>query len=335
MKYWAQVVQLAVLVVGVSFSTPFTRACDARPADVCVLLAAGARGAWLRLAACIEQRFRGHHAAVRCRVRLAGLRGTVPRMSLRGGIDLGGTKIQAVVVDEDHEVLGDARAPTPTEGGPQDVVDGDGAAPARGRRRRRRRAADLPGRRRLARRDRRGRRARSRARATCPAGRAASRWPTSCGARSARRWRSATTSTSPPTPSSSSARRASSRSLLGVFWGTGVGGGIVLDGKPWTGRGAAGEIGHVVVEMRRRAVPVRAARLHGGLRRPRGDGGCARASCADEGRKTVLFEIMEERGRAAAHQRRLGARAGARRRPRPRADRPRRPARSAPASPRP
>ena len=38
------------------------------------------------------------------------------------------------------------------------------------------------------------------------------------------------------------------RSLLGVFWGTGVGGGIVLDGRPWVGRGAAGEIGHVVVK---------------------------------------------------------------------------------------
>jgi glucokinase len=38
-------------------------------------------------------------------------------------------------------------------------------------------------------------------------------------------------------------------SLLGVFWGTGVGGGLILDGKPWTGRGGAGEIGHMVVEM--------------------------------------------------------------------------------------
>ena len=38
-------------------------------------------------------------------------------------------------------------------------------------------------------------------------------------------------------------------SLLGVFWGTGVGGGIILDGKHWTGRGSAAEIGHVIVEM--------------------------------------------------------------------------------------
>ena len=44
-------------------------------------------------------------------------------MSVRGGIDLGGTKIQAVVVDAGFEVVGEARVPTPTTGGPQDVAD--------------------------------------------------------------------------------------------------------------------------------------------------------------------------------------------------------------------
>ena len=63
------------------------------------------------------------------------------------------------------------------------------------------------------------------------------------------------------------------KSLLGVFWGTGVGGGLILNGKPWLGRGGAGEIGHMVVEDRRRPLPVRPARLHGGVRRARGDGG--------------------------------------------------------------
>jgi glucokinase len=42
--------------------------------------------------------------------------------SLFGGIDLGGTKIQAVIVDDDHKVLGSARRPTPTSGGPADVA---------------------------------------------------------------------------------------------------------------------------------------------------------------------------------------------------------------------
>lgn len=43
-------------------------------------------------------------------------------MGARGGIDLGGTKIQAVVVSPDHEVLGQARRPTPREGGPPAVA---------------------------------------------------------------------------------------------------------------------------------------------------------------------------------------------------------------------
>ena len=35
---------------------------------------------------------------------------------LRGGIDLGGTKIQAVIVGPDHVVLGQARHTTPLQG---------------------------------------------------------------------------------------------------------------------------------------------------------------------------------------------------------------------------
>jgi glucokinase len=85
-------------------------------------------------------------------------------------------------------------------------------------------------------------------------------------------------------------------SLLGVFWGTGVGGGIILDGEPWLGRGAAGEIGHMVVER-------------DGALCPCGRRGCMEAYAGrgametearrlvDLGRETVLFEIMEERGR--------------------------------------
>ena len=81
-----------------------------------------------------------------------------------------------------------------------------------------------------------------------------------------------------------------------MFWGTGVGGGIVLDGRPWTGRGAGGEIGHVVVRI-------------GGERC-----GCGRLGCMEayagrasmerrareahkKGEKTDLFKIMEQRGR--------------------------------------
>ena len=86
------------------------------------------------------------------------------------------------------------------------------------------------------------------------------------------------------------------QSILGVFWGTGVGGGIVLDGKPWSGRGAAGEIGHVVVKI-------------DGARCPCGRRGCMEAYAGraameararkelEAGAKTELFKIMEDRGR--------------------------------------
>ena len=85
-------------------------------------------------------------------------------------------------------------------------------------------------------------------------------------------------------------------SLLGVWWGTGVGGGIILGGKPWLGRGAAAEIGHIVVKQ-------------GGRRCPCGRKGCMEAyagraamenrarKLVAEGHKTKLFKEMEHRGR--------------------------------------
>jgi glucokinase len=86
------------------------------------------------------------------------------------------------------------------------------------------------------------------------------------------------------------------QSLIGVFWGTGVGGGLVLDGKPWLGRGAAGEIGHMVVKR-------------GGAKCPCGRRGCMEAYAGrsameaearrqhEEGHKTDLFHLMEKHGK--------------------------------------
>jgi glucokinase len=86
------------------------------------------------------------------------------------------------------------------------------------------------------------------------------------------------------------------RDLLCVFVGTGVGGGLVLGGELREGRGAAGEIGHAVVQP-------------GGRRCSCGRKGCLEAyagrGCmetrarrlAKRGRKTALFEIMQERQR--------------------------------------
>ena len=43
-------------------------------------------------------------------------------MGLRGGLDLGGTKVQAAILDPEGNALGSARHPTPTSGGPPDVA---------------------------------------------------------------------------------------------------------------------------------------------------------------------------------------------------------------------
>jgi glucokinase len=217
--------------------------------------------------------------------------------ALRGGIDLGGTKIQAIVVDPDHHVLGQARRPTPQQGGPADVV----AAIAEALEEAAEQAGVAPG-------------ALNGIGIGAP-GAIDEEAGTLARAGNLPGWRDAY-----PLAQELSARAGGARvrlgndvqvatdaeftlgaarefsSLLGVFWGTGVGGGIVLDGKPWMGRGAAGEIGHI---------PVR----HHGLQCPCGRRGCmeayagrramelrARQALAD-GEKTDLFKIMEDKGR--------------------------------------
>jgi glucokinase len=217
--------------------------------------------------------------------------------ALRGGIDLGGTKIQAIVANAEHQVLGQARRATPTEGGPADVIATMAEALEEAAQ-----AADVapdtlsgigvgaPG----AIDDQAG----TLARATNLAG-----WsdPYPLAKELGARFGGATVRLGNDVQVATDAEFTLGAgrefsSLLGVFWGTGVGGGIVLDGKPWLGRGAAGEIGHI---------PVR----HRGLQCPCGRMGCmeayagrrameARARKAhDDGEKTSLFKIMEEKGR--------------------------------------
>ncbi|WP_052668142.1 ROK family protein [Nitriliruptor alkaliphilus] len=84
--------------------------------------------------------------------------------------------------------------------------------------------------------------------------------------------------------------------LLCVFVGTGVGGGLVLGGQPWEGRGGAGEFGHTIVRQggavcpcgRRGCVEAYAGRRAMALAAER-----ARAA----GRATVLFDVMAEKGK--------------------------------------
>jgi glucokinase len=84
-------------------------------------------------------------------------------------------------------------------------------------------------------------------------------------------------------------------SFLGVFWGTGVGAGIVMNGRTLTGRGSAGEIGHVCAKPGGRRC---GCGLRGCVEAYAGRGALEeRARTEAENRKTVLFELMEERGR--------------------------------------
>ena len=59
-----------------------------------------------------------------CQSMTRPLTGKMPTMAIYGGIDLGGTKIQAAVVDDgsDNEVLGHKRDQTPLKGGPKAIA---------------------------------------------------------------------------------------------------------------------------------------------------------------------------------------------------------------------
>jgi glucokinase len=212
---------------------------------------------------------------------------------LRGGIDLGGTKIQTAIVDSGGRVLGEARRPTPTSGGPQNVAEEMAAAL--------REAAEQAG-----------------VETTAlegigvgSPGDADEKTGVVSGARNLPDWEGSfplaeklkkvlgtdvRVGNDVQVATEAEFHLGAGRefqSLIGVFWGTGVGGGLILDGRPWLGRGAAGEIGHVVVQR-------------GGAKCPCGRRGCLEAYAGrlameaearrqhEEGRKTDLFKLMEK-----------------------------------------
>jgi glucokinase len=217
-------------------------------------------------------------------------------MSIRGGIDLGGTKIQAVVVADGGAVLGESRWPTPTTGGPPDVAAAMADALRDAAEQAGTDTSDLegvgvgsPG-------------AVADAEGTVAIARNLPNWEEPYPLRDKLTEELGVTvrlgndvQVATDAEFALGAGRPYS-SILGVFWGTGVGGGIVLDGRPWLGRSAAGEIGHVVVRM-------------GGRRCPCGRRGCMEAYAGrlamerrarklqTKGHETELFEIMEKRGR--------------------------------------
>ena len=86
------------------------------------------------------------------------------------------------------------------------------------------------------------------------------------------------------------------RNLVGVWVGTGVGGGLVLDGKLYEGQGAAGEIGHTIVKPGGR-VCSDGRRGHLEAYAGRGQMEVFARHLVKEGHKTELFDIMEKKGR--------------------------------------
>jgi glucokinase len=215
---------------------------------------------------------------------------------LRGGIDLGGTKIEAIIVDAEHNVRGQARSPTPTDGGPTGVASAMAKATRSAAESAEVQTADLLG------------------IGVGSPGDVDNGAGTVGNARNLPDWER-------PYPLAEKlSEQLGTRvhlgndvqvatqaefalgagkpyeSLIGVFWGTGVGGGLILDGKPWLGRGGAGEIGHMVVRR-------------GGAHCPCGRRGCMEAYAgraameararreADKGVKTDLFKLMKQRGR--------------------------------------
>jgi glucokinase len=212
---------------------------------------------------------------------------------LRGGIDLGGTKIQTAVIDGDGEVVGEARQPTPTEGGPEDVAAAMAKALREAAEGAKVETSELTG------------------VGVGSPGDVDEKTGTVSSAKNLTGWGGSFPLAEKLSEALGTEVKVGNdvqvateaefhlgagkefESLIGVFWGTGVGGGLVLGGKPWLGRGAAGEIGHMVVKR-------------GGAKCPCGRKGCLEAYAGrkamedearkrhEEGEKTDLFKLMEK-----------------------------------------
>jgi len=213
---------------------------------------------------------------------------------MRAGVDLGGTKIEVLIVEGERDVRGRARRPTPTEGGAAAVVEAIAATVEE--------AADDAG---------------------VDGGRLTGVGVGSPGAVDAAAGTVGFNSNlaggwKDPYPFTDELGRMTETpvrvandvdvaaaaelelgagrdlpSFLAVWWGTGVGGCVVLAGKQWEGNGAAGELGHTVVKL-------------GGRLCPCGRRGCVEAYAGraameararhlhERGQHTKLFDLMEK-----------------------------------------
>lgn len=216
---------------------------------------------------------------------------------MHAGVDLGGTKIQVAIVDEGHKVLGTDRRLTPTVGTPDDVADTIAASVAAAAKDAGLTVSDIV------------------AVGVGSPGQIDLNAGTVSNAGNLPGWKTATYALGPqlskrlagiPVAIGNDVQVAVDaevhlgagrpyKSLLGVFCGTGVGGGVVISDELWVGRGAAGEIGHTVVEAK------------GGAPCPCGRYGCLEAYAGraameiqarkwhEAGKKTKLFQIMADK----------------------------------------
>jgi glucokinase len=213
---------------------------------------------------------------------------------MRAGVDLGGTKIDVLIVERDREVVGRARRPTPGKGGAAAVfaaVAGaveDAAAAASVR------VDGLAG-----------------VGIGSPGAVDSAAGTVGFNSNLAGGW------TDPYPVAEELGRQLGTRvrvandvevaaqaelelgagrnlpSFLAVWWGTGLGGSLVLAGRRWEGNGAAGELGHTVVKLNGRVCPC-------------GRRGCAEAYAGraameararrlhQRGQRTRLFDLMRE-----------------------------------------
>ena len=216
---------------------------------------------------------------------------------LRGGIDLGGAKVQAAVLDAQHRPLGTARGATPRQGGPEASAAAMAETLAEAARDAGVELSTLDG------------------VGACSPGDVDQATGVVTNAANLDGWAGVSFPLAEELGRHLSTtvrigndvnmatlgefRLGAARpydSVLGVFWGTGVGGGLILDGTAWTGRGGAGEIGHTVVERDGKRCP---CGNRGCMEAYAGRGAMERAAreAQDRGEETVLFKLMEDKGR--------------------------------------
>jgi glucokinase len=216
---------------------------------------------------------------------------------MRAGVDLGGTKIEVLLVEDEQTVVGRARNPTPTDGGAKAVVAAiaktvEDAASSLGVE-----VGTLTG-----------------VGIGSPGAVDEGNGTVGFNSNLAGGWRDPHPFAAEldrqlgvPVRVANDVEAAASaelalgagrnlRSWVAVWWGTGVGGAVILDGERWRGNGTAGELGHVVVKLNGRVCP------------------CGRQGCAEayagraameerarhlyaRGQKTKLFELMEKANR--------------------------------------